>query len=177
MGRWQRTPHRFAKTLVALGLPLEQSGDYYGYSLALGSADVTLLSLTNAYRALANNGVAAPTFDLPRRMPSAALAQQRVFSADASYIITTVLSDNNARTLQLLAQTETQMRAAMESASRLALDANSATFLKLARDADAKQVADGVGMLVEQAAEAFAWWRGVRPDTRALIATLTVPLA
>ncbi|GJH31518.1 penicillin-binding protein 1C [Paraburkholderia hospita] len=92
------TPHRFAKTLTALGLPLEQSGDYYGYSLALGSADVTLLSLTNAYRALANGGLAAPTFDLPRRAPPAALAQQRVFSVDASYIITTVLSDNNART-------------------------------------------------------------------------------
>jgi penicillin-binding protein 1C len=92
------TPHRFAKTLTALGLPLEQSGDYYGYSLALGSADVTLLSLTNAYRALANGGLAAPTFDLPRRAPPAALAQQRVFSVASSYIITTVLSDNNART-------------------------------------------------------------------------------
>ncbi|MFP3711564.1 penicillin-binding protein 1C, partial [Paraburkholderia sp. SIMBA_009] len=82
------------KTLTALGLPLEQSGDYYGYSLALGSADVTLLSLTNAYRALANSGVAAPTFNLPRRAPSTEPSQQRVFSADASYIITTVLSDN-----------------------------------------------------------------------------------
>ena len=92
------TPHRFAKTLTALGLPLEQSGDYYGYSLALGSADVTLLSLTNAYRALANSGVATPVFDLPRRAPSATPPQQRVFSGDASYIITTVLSDNNART-------------------------------------------------------------------------------
>jgi len=50
-------------------------------------------------------------------------------------------------------------------------------FLELARDAGKGKVADGVGMLVEQAAEAFAWWRGVRPDTRALIATLTIPLA
>jgi shikimate dehydrogenase len=32
-------------------------------------------------------------------------------------------------------------------------------------------------MLAEQAAEAFAWWRGVRPDTRGVIEALTVPLA
>lgn len=50
-------------------------------------------------------------------------------------------------------------------------------FLRLARDAGARRLADGVGMLVEQAAEAFAWWRGVRPDTRAVIERLTVPLA
>jgi shikimate dehydrogenase len=31
-------------------------------------------------------------------------------------------------------------------------------------------------MLAEQAAEAFEWWRGVRPDTRAVIELLTVPL-
>jgi shikimate dehydrogenase len=31
-------------------------------------------------------------------------------------------------------------------------------------------------MLAEQAAEAFAWWRGVRPDTLGVIAKLTVPL-
>jgi shikimate dehydrogenase len=49
-------------------------------------------------------------------------------------------------------------------------------FLRLARDADVRQLADGVGMLVEQAAEAFAWWRGVRPQTAAAIDRLTVPL-
>jgi len=49
-------------------------------------------------------------------------------------------------------------------------------FLALARDAGASRLADGVGMLVEQAAEAFAWWRGVRPDTRPMIERLTVPL-
>jgi shikimate dehydrogenase len=50
-------------------------------------------------------------------------------------------------------------------------------FLRLARDAGAKRLADGVGMLVEQAAEAFAWWRGTRPSTRAVIDQLTVPIA
>jgi shikimate dehydrogenase len=49
-------------------------------------------------------------------------------------------------------------------------------FLQLAQQAGVTQLADGVGMLAEQAAEAFAWWRGVRPDTAAVIAKLTVPL-
>jgi shikimate dehydrogenase len=49
-------------------------------------------------------------------------------------------------------------------------------FLQLAQQAGVTRVADGVGMLAEQAAEAFAWWRGVRPDTAAVIAQLTVPL-
>jgi len=49
-------------------------------------------------------------------------------------------------------------------------------FLRLARNAGVPRQADGVGMLAEQAAEAFLWWRGVRPDTRAVIDLLTVPL-
>jgi shikimate dehydrogenase len=49
-------------------------------------------------------------------------------------------------------------------------------FLKLAQQAGVTHLADGVGMLAEQAAEAFAWWRGVRPDTTEVIRQLTVPL-
>ncbi len=49
-------------------------------------------------------------------------------------------------------------------------------FLVFARSAGVVHLADGVGMLVEQAAEAFAWWRGVRPATRAVIDHITVPL-
>ncbi len=49
-------------------------------------------------------------------------------------------------------------------------------FLQLAQNAGVAKLADGVGMLVEQAAEAFAWWRGVRPDTVDVIRQLTIPL-
>ncbi|CAM2185960.1 Shikimate dehydrogenase (NADP(+)) [Burkholderia orbicola] len=48
-------------------------------------------------------------------------------------------------------------------------------FLRLAKNAGVHGIADGVGMLVEQAAEAFAWWRGVRPATSAVIDRLAVP--
>ena len=49
-------------------------------------------------------------------------------------------------------------------------------FLKLAQQAGVQHLADGVGMLVEQAAEAFVWWRGVRPATAPVIASISVPL-
>lgn len=49
-------------------------------------------------------------------------------------------------------------------------------FLKQAQAAGVTRIADGVGMLVEQAAEAFALWRGVRPDTAAVRATLRAAL-
>ena len=45
-------------------------------------------------------------------------------------------------------------------------------FLKFAQKQGAAQLADGLGMLVEQAAEAFFKWRGVRPDTAPVIAKL-----
>lgn len=49
-------------------------------------------------------------------------------------------------------------------------------FLAQARAAGVPQLADGLGMLVEQAAEAFAWWRGVRPPTEPVRARLSRPL-
>ena len=43
-------------------------------------------------------------------------------------------------------------------------------FLAFAERQQAQTLADGLGMLVEQAAEAFYVWRGVHPETRPVIA-------
>jgi len=54
------------------------------------------------------------------------------------------------RTAELLAQSEAQMRAAIESASRVALDANSESFLKLAREVFGKDQASAQASLKER---------------------------
>ena len=59
------SPDAFHKQLKSVGLPLKESGDFYGYSLALGSAEVSLLSLSNSYRTLSNGGTYSPVTVLP----------------------------------------------------------------------------------------------------------------
>jgi shikimate dehydrogenase len=64
---------------------------------------------------------------------------------------------------------------------RLALDmvygARPTAFMDAARAAGCPRVEDGLGMLVGQAAESFALWRGVRPEVGPVYAALRARLA
>jgi penicillin-binding protein 1C len=88
---------RFRQTLHAFGLAsVRYDGEYYGYGLALGGGDVSLLTLTNAYRALATGGVWSPAqFQVDR--DTADVQPTRVLSAAASFIVSDILSDPAAR--------------------------------------------------------------------------------
>jgi penicillin-binding protein 1C len=87
----------FRDRLQALGYEqIKESGDYYGYSLALGSAEVTLWEQAQAYRALANGGQWSP---LRLRADASAGAAATSLPPAVSFIISDILSDPAARAL------------------------------------------------------------------------------
>ncbi len=73
---------------------LTEDGQYYGFSLALGSAEVTLLEQANAYRSLANGGRFAP-LRLRTNDPSGEARQ--ILSPQAAWIVADIMADPSAR--------------------------------------------------------------------------------
>jgi penicillin-binding protein 1C len=85
----------FADRLRRLGFSgLVEEGDYYGAALALGSADVTLWQLVNAYRTLANGGRYS---DLRLTNNAGTHMWTQVYSPEASFVISDILSDRASR--------------------------------------------------------------------------------
>ncbi len=118
------TPEALARQLRALGMAsVDKPGEHYGHSLALGSADVTLIELTGAYRALARGGRAgalrvtregalpgsrasdgtnAPPMTTAAdgkaaRSTAAPPADAPVLTPAASFIVADILADRDAR--------------------------------------------------------------------------------
>ena len=86
----------FAASLAGFGFEVPEAADFYGYALALGSLDVSLEELVNAYRALANGGVLGPlrlSADAPRGKNT------RASSRESAFLVADILSDRQARAL------------------------------------------------------------------------------
>jgi penicillin-binding protein 1C len=75
---------------------ITEAGDYYGYSLALGSAEVSLWEQAQAYRTLARGGRSSPLHVVPESSPS---DERALLPQDVSFIVADVMSDPAARTL------------------------------------------------------------------------------
>ena len=73
---------------------LVEDGQYYGYSLALGSAEVTLMEQVDAYRSLALAGRWSP---LRLTMDARTEAPRRTTTPEAAWIVADMLADPNAR--------------------------------------------------------------------------------
>jgi penicillin-binding protein 1C len=94
----------FRDRLNALGYAgITQDGDFYGYSLALGSAEVTLWEQAQAYRTLARGGLwslltltGAPV-SVARGSSGGSTADRQILPAQESYIVSDILADRAAR--------------------------------------------------------------------------------
>jgi penicillin-binding protein 1C len=73
---------------------LTEDGSFYGFSLALGSAETTLLEQANAYRTLANGGHWSPLSVMAGKR---VVGGRQVFSPASAWIVGDILADANAR--------------------------------------------------------------------------------
>jgi penicillin-binding protein 1C len=79
----------------------------YGLSLTLGGGDVSLIDMTSAYSVLANGGQRMPPIAILKITDFAGniiyeykpVAGEQVIRAEHAYLISSILSDNNARSL------------------------------------------------------------------------------
>jgi penicillin-binding protein 1C len=87
--------NEFAVVLRNVGLKtVIHEGEYYGPSLALGSADVRLIDVANAYRTLANGGQYS---ELRLTSKAAITPSIEAISPAAAFIVADMLADNEAR--------------------------------------------------------------------------------
>jgi penicillin-binding protein 1C len=86
----------FVLRLWQLGLEgLTEAGDFYGPSLALGSADASLWELVNAYRTLANGGLWSSLRLTPDDHSTG--MPRRVMPGQAASLVSMILADRESR--------------------------------------------------------------------------------
>ena len=92
-------PDALVSRLHDLGFSaIRHEGDYYGYSLALGSAEVSLWELVAAYRQLANLGHVMPPLRITTTHHEQA-ENAKPLAAGASFIVGDILADRASRSV------------------------------------------------------------------------------
>ena len=88
-----------------MGITSLTNADQYGLTLVLGGGEISLLEMTNAYGVFANDGVRVPyrpvlhLYDSQgKEVPLPSQKQARVLPANVAETISSILSDNTART-------------------------------------------------------------------------------
>ncbi len=94
-------------TAHAFGLATLRGAQRYGLTLTLGGGEVTLLDMTYAYAVFATGGIRRQPLtilditstgdDAPFADPQSAIRNPQLISPQAAYLITNILSDNDAR--------------------------------------------------------------------------------
>nr|WP_300368527.1 penicillin-binding protein 1C [Brachyspira sp.] len=95
----------FQNILLKSGLSsIDKNPDHYGYSLVLGSAEVRLIDLASAYTIFPNSGTFINSYSITSlkkangeiiKLPKK--STRKVISEESAYLITSILSDRNAR--------------------------------------------------------------------------------
>ncbi len=85
----------FVSLLGELGFTHLRDAQFYGPALALGTADVSLWEQVAAYRALATGGLWSPL----TLKPGEPGESRRVFSEEAAFLVSDILSDRESRSL------------------------------------------------------------------------------
>ncbi|MGC6457016.1 MAG: penicillin-binding protein 1C [Akkermansiaceae bacterium] len=86
-------PQPLHELLTELGMKLPKSAAEYGLGLTIGNAEVSLLSLTNAYATLARLGEFRPCTFLHQDLQTT----RTILSPESCYLVADILADNNAR--------------------------------------------------------------------------------
>jgi 1A family penicillin-binding protein len=91
-------------TARRMGITAVDDKKEYGLSLALGAAEAPLMQMTNAYAAFANQGQQYPTTVIQQinnkfdnNIFKTEEKSKQVISPEGAYLISSILSDNNAR--------------------------------------------------------------------------------
>ena len=156
-------------------LLLGAGGAARGVIMALLQAGAAALTVANRTPARAQE--LAEQFNSSQASVQQGLAQIRPVALDAASEADVVINTTSSGVLNAPLTLPAGLFRHCAMAYDCVYGAHPTAFLRQAGDGGAGALSDGLGMLVEQAAESFLIWRGVRPLTAPVLTMLQAALA